>query len=109
MILKIQGLENIMVKIKHFLHEPFSGGHKRRYLLSGEEEQHISLIFLTHVDLDDRANGCFQVVPLRLGRVEDLHGMRPAGNGQQGAAVEINLELSSVQSGAHYNDLGRNT
>lgn len=60
------------------------------------------------MDLDDCANGRFQVVSLRLGRVEDLHGMRPAGNGEQGAVVKINLELSGIQSGTHYDDLGNN-
>lgn len=75
------------------------------YLLSGEKEQYISLVFLAHVDLDDCANRRLQIVPLRLGRVEDLYGMRPAGNSEQGATVEINLELSSVQGGAHDDDL----
>lgn len=75
------------------------------YLLSGEEEENIPFIHLTHVDLDHRADGCLQVVPLGLGRVEDLDGMRASGDGQQWAAVKVHLELAGVERGTHHNHL----
>lgn len=78
------------------------------YLLSCEEEQDVALVALTHVDLDDGADGCLQVVPLRLRRVEDLHWMRASGDGQQRTLVEIHLELAGVERGAHDDDLKGN-
>lgn len=75
------------------------------YLLSSEEEQDVALALLAHVDLDHGADGCLQVVPLGLGRVEDLHGVRAPGDGQQRAAVKVHLELSGIQCGAHDDDL----
>lgn len=69
--------------------------------MSGEEQQNVSFITLAHVDLDHGAYGRLQVVPLRLGRVEDLHGVRAARDGEERAAVEVHLELPGVQRGAH--------
>ena len=79
-------------------------------LLPREEEEAIALLLLTHVDLDHGADGRLQVVPLRLRGVEDLHGVGASGDGEQRAAVEVHLELSGVQCGAHDDDLaGRKT
>lgn len=57
------------------------------------------------MDLDDRSDGSLQVVALGLWCVEDLYGMRSARDGEQGAAVEVYLELSGIQGGAHDNNL----
>lgn len=78
------------------------------YLLSCEEEQDVPLASLAHVDLDDGADGRLQVVPLWLRRVEDLHGVRASGDGQQRTLVEIHLELAGVERGAHDDDLEGN-
>lgn len=51
------------------------------YLLSSEEEQNVPFIHLTHVDLDHRADGRLQVVPLRFRRVENFHRVRASGDG----------------------------
>lgn len=51
------------------------------YLLTGEEEQNIAFVLLTHVDLDHSPDGCLQVVPLRFRCVEYLHGMRASRDG----------------------------
>ena len=55
--------------------------------------------------LNDRPDGGLQVVPLRLGRVEDLDGMRPPGHVHEGRAVKVVLELAGVQRGAHDDQL----
>lgn len=57
------------------------------------------------MDLDDCPDGRLQVVALGLWCVEDLYGMCSAGDGEQGAAVEVHLELSGIQGGAHDNNL----
>lgn len=57
------------------------------------------------MDLNDRPDGCLQVVTLGLWGVEDLNGMRSARDGEQGAAVEVHLKLSGIQRGAHDNNL----
>ena len=75
------------------------------YLLSREEEQKVPFILLTHVDLDDGADGRLQVVPLRFRRVENLDGVRTSRDAQQRAAVEVHLELAGVERGAHDDDL----
>lgn len=77
------------------------------YLLSGEEEQNVPFIPLTHVDLDHSADGRLQVVPLRFRRIENLNGVRASGDGQQWAAVKIHLELTGIERGAHDDDLDR--
>lgn len=73
--------------------------------MTSEKKQAVAFILLAHVNLDDGANGCLQVVSLWFRGVEDLHRVGSAGNGQQGAAVEVNLELACVQGGAHDNHL----
>lgn len=75
------------------------------YLLSSEEEENVSFVRLTHVDLDHGPDGRLQVVPLRLRCVENLYGVRAPGDGQQWAAVKVHLELPSVERGAHDDDL----
>ncbi len=76
-------------------------------LLSSEEEQNVPFILFAHVDLDHSADGRLQVVPLRLRRVENLHGVRASGDGQQRALVEVHLELTGVERGAHDDHLDR--
>lgn len=75
------------------------------YLLTSEEHQAVAFVLLAHVNLDDGANGRLKVVSLWFGGVEDLHRVCSTGNGQQGAAVEVNLELACIQCGAHDNHL----
>ena len=95
------------------------------HLLSREEEQHVSFHLLAQVDLDDGPDGGLKVVSLRLRCEEDLHrvcasrytlwdgggGCGHRGRGhkrevyQERSVVEVGLKLSSVQGGAHYDDL----
>lgn len=75
--------------------------HSETYLLASEEEEAVTFIFLTHMNLDDSADGCLEVVSLRLGGVEDLHRVCTPRDGQQGTVVEVHLELPSIQGGAH--------
>lgn len=53
------------------------------------------------MNLDDGADGCLEVVSLGLRGVEDLHGVCAPRNSQQGAVVEVHLELPSIQCGTH--------
>ena len=62
------------------------------HLLSREEEQNIALHLLTHVYLYDSPDGGFQVVPLRLRGVEDLHRMGAAGNAHERRVVKVVLQ-----------------
>ena len=48
--------------------------------MSGEKEEDVSLDLLTDVDLYDCPDGGFEIVPLWLGGVEDLHGVSTTRN-----------------------------
>lgn len=98
--------KNLPISKHETSHVSTQGIHeKQSYLLSGEKEQNVPFILLTHVDLDHSADGRLQVVPLRLRRVENLNGVCAPGDGQQWAAVKVHLELTGIERGTHDDDL----
>ena len=73
-------------------------------LLTGQEEQDVALR-LGEVDLHDGNEGGVEVVRLGLLGVEDLDGEGAAGDGEDGALVEVAREFFGVKSGGGDDEL----
>ena len=69
-------------------------------LLARQKQQHVTLR-LVRVDLYHRPDRRLQVVPLRLLRVENLHGMQPSRHFNQRRIQEVILELLGLQRRRH--------
>ncbi len=65
------------------------------YLLSCQEQQDVSLHFLTHVYLEHCPDRGFQVIPLWLRCVEDLHGMSATRHAHKGSIVKVVLKKNN--------------
>ena len=71
------------------------------YLLSGEKEEDVSLDLLTDVDLNNSSDGGFEIVPLWLGGVEDLHGVSTTRNTLVCVGVCYNYSIVDIHIHVH--------